>query len=70
MGDYQGDYLVRFMAKIQYQAKAQVTNGYNLSHAEINKNTKKTDNSAMSALNKYKNDIAQRGTTQGDYLKV
>lgn len=27
------------------------------------KTLKKTDNSAMSALNKYKNDIAQRGTT-------
>lgn len=40
MGDYQGDYLVRFMAK--------------------------TDNSAMSALNKYKNDIAQKE----DYLKA
>lgn len=27
------------------------------------KTLKKTDNSAMSALNKYKNDIAQKGTT-------
>lgn len=30
------------------------------------KTLKKTDNSAMSALNKYKNDIAQKG----DYLKA
>lgn len=34
------------------------------------KTPKKTDNSAKSALNKYKNNIAQWGTTSGDYLKL
>ena len=32
------------------------------------KTPQNTDYSAISALNKYKNDIAQRGTTSGDYL--